>query len=645
MKNSLFLIGILLMTFSCRQQEEKQVPTINIEQTIIKKRYKNTSHIVNTFPDSLVIYADETEKLAIGQPEVYQAMASYIRGASYQNVSNYELSKKYFEKTISLLSGSKNDTIKARAYIGLANNQKNTGDYPKAFSCIYKALKIYEKHGYKNGISSAYVCMAQIYLQKNDIESTEENLKRALQIMGDDKYNENYLIASHTLANVYGMEGDYKSALKIDEEGIRICDKINSPRNKSSFFDNKANCFMYSNQLDSAVYYFNECLKIDSAIGERKQVADTYVNLGTLNLMKKDFVAAEAYTNKSIQIFKQIHQKPDLMRAYGVLSDIYKTQGKYAKALEVQFQKETVNQQLISEKKEASLAELKIVYETQKKEQELAENKVLLLQNEAVVKQKNYFLIASTSLAFFIALVGFLIYRQQKIKNRQQEQEFKLKSAIVQIESQNELQKQRLTISRDLHDNIGAQLTFIISSVDNIKYAFDIQNPKLESKLHSISNFTKDTINELRDTIWAMNYAEITIEELQSRIINFIEKAKDAKESIDFKFNIEEGLTQFKLTAVVGMNCYRAIQEAINNAIKYAEASEIVIEVEKHENQIHISIRDNGIGFDIHTIERGNGLRNIQKRVEDLRGTLEILSILTKGTTVKIALDRTNLGL
>jgi len=239
-------------------------------------------------------------------------------------------------------------------------------------------------------------------------------------------------------------------------------------------------------------------------------------------------------------------------------------------------------------------------------------------------------------LAFFIGLIGFLIYRQQKIKNRQQEQEFKLRSAIVQIESQNELQQQRLTISRDLHDNIGAQLTFIISSVDNIKYAFDIQNPNLESKLANISNFTKDTISELRDTIWAMNYTEITIEELQSRILNFIEKAKDAKESIDFKFHIEAGLSELKLSAVVGMNCYRTIQEAINNAIKYAEASEVVIEVNKHEDKIRIAIRDNGIGFDIDTLEKGNGLRNIQKRVEDIGGVLTVDSVIHQGTSVII---------
>ena len=643
MKSKALFIGIILLLISCQQQEKMPSTSRTEKQAKIIKLYKNVSYILNTYPDSLEIYANQIEKLAVGESNVYQAMSRFVKGSYYQNTSNFELSKKAYEQALKFIEDSRYDTIKAKTYIGLGNNYKNVGDYPKAFGYIYKALKIYEKNNNKYGISSSYGCLAQIYSQKNDIPSAKENLKKSLKTLGNDKYNHFYLIASHTLANLYGMEGDYKNALLIDKEGILISEKIKSPRNKSTFFDNKANCFMYSNQLDSAAYYFNECLKIDMAIGERKQIADTYNNLGNLSMLKNDMVAAENYLNKSIAILKEINQKPNLNLAYTVLVDIYKKQQKFEKALAVQLEKESNYKEMISEKKEAALAEFKIVYETQKKEQELAENKVLLLENESKVKQKNYILIAVTALALFIGLVGFLIYRQQKIKNRQQEQEFKLKSAIVQIESQNELQQQRLSISRDLHDNIGAQLTFIISSVDNIKYAFDIQNPKLESKLANISNFTKATISELRDTIWAMNYNEISIEELQSRITNFIEKAKDAKEAIDFKFIIEDGLSNLKLSAVVGMNCYRTIQEAINNAIKYAEATEVVIEVKKLEDKIQIAIRDNGIGLDIHTVEKGNGLRNIQKRVEDIGGILSITSSYKHGTRVTITLNKANL--
>lgn len=391
---------------------------------------------------------------------------------------------------------------------------------------------------------------------------------------------------------------------------------------------------MYSNQLDSAAYYFQECLKIDRQVGERKQIADTYTNLGNLAIFRKDYAAAEKHLNTSISLLKELNQKPNLINAYEILVDLYQREGKLKEALAAEFEKENTYQAVISEKKEAALAEFKILYETQKKEQQLAESKVLLLQNEAKTRRTNYVLIALSIVVFFVALVGYLLYRQQKAKVEQKEKEFELKSAIALIEKQNELQEQRLSISRDLHDNIGAQLTFIISSVDNIKYAFEIQNEKLDSKLQNISNFTKSTIIELRDTIWAMNSDEITFEDLRSRILNFIEKAKTAKEDVDFQFTIDDKLNQLRLNSVFGMNIYRVIQEAVNNALKYSNAKQIEILVYKVENNLAVKISDNGVGFDLENTVKGNGIMNMEKRIESIGGIISIDSKVNEGTIV-----------
>jgi signal transduction histidine kinase len=274
--------------------------------------------------------------------------------------------------------------------------------------------------------------------------------------------------------------------------------------------------------------------------------------------------------------------------------------------------------------------ELETKYQTAKKEK-------LLLEKEAETKQKNTLIVGISLLAFFIALIGFLIYRQQKLKNNQQKEEYRLKKAITKIENQNKLQEQRLTISRDLHDNIGSQLTFIISSVDNIKYAFDITNEKLDNKLSNISSFAKETIVELRDTIWAMNSNEISFEDLEIRINNYIEKAKEAKDQISFSFAFDPVLKAQKLTSIQGMNIYRTIQEAINNAIKYAEASLVFINAKEVGNQTKITIQDNGIGFDEKTIEKGNGLKNMQKRIEEIGGEFH-LSSSNEGTRIEILL-------
>ncbi|HPW98980.1 MAG TPA: sensor histidine kinase, partial [Flavobacterium sp.] len=273
--------------------------------------------------------------------------------------------------------------------------------------------------------------------------------------------------------------------------------------------------------------------------------------------------------------------------------------------------------------------EFETKYQTVKKEK-------LIAQQKEEVKYKNILLLGLTIIVFFIALFGFLIFRQQKLKNKQQKQEFELKSAITQIEKQNELQQQRLSISKDLHDNIGAQLTFIISSVETAKYVADIKNTTLESKLSNISNFTKDTIVELRDTIWAMNSETINFEDLRLRILNFIEKATTATTDISFNFMVDNALKNTHLSSVQGMNVYRCIQEAINNAIKYSEANNILVEVILDKNEIKIIIKDNGKGFDVETISNGNGLQNMQKRMEEIGGTFQIVSEPTKGTQIKL---------
>ena len=230
--------------------------------------------------------------------------------------------------------------------------------------------------------------------------------------------------------------------------------------------------------------------------------------------------------------------------------------------------------------------------------------------------------------------------KNQKMKTLQLQKENELKDALLKIETQNRLQEQRLQISRDLHDNIGAQLTFIISSVDSLKYAFADGNPRLEDKLNNISSFTKETIYELRDTIWAMNKEEITIEDLKTRISNFIDNAQLSLNGIRFNFNFDTKSFQ-SFTSRDGMNIYRLIQEAVNNAIKHANASHIDVSFIESDNKITIVVSDNGKGFDLTTTEIGNGLNTMKKRASELKGNFNI-EASEKGTKIYLSLPNQN---
>jgi signal transduction histidine kinase len=164
------------------------------------------------------------------------------------------------------------------------------------------------------------------------------------------------------------------------------------------------------------------------------------------------------------------------------------------------------------------IANVQEKYNASEREKEILGQRADIAEKELNLNKKNTQLIGLIILAIAISLLGYMLFKQQKLKNEQLKKESELKEALVKIETQNKLQEQRLRISRDLHDNIGAQLTFIISSIENLQYGFKIKNKKLNSKLLSISAFTKDTIYELRDTIWAMNKNVIYL--LSLRLIN-----------------------------------------------------------------------------------------------------------------------------
>lgn len=231
---------------------------------------------------------------------------------------------------------------------------------------------------------------------------------------------------------------------------------------------------------------------------------------------------------------------------------------------------------------------------------------------------------------FMLLIYSFIVVRSL-MRYKKNELEF----IVSQIENQNKIQKERLAISRDLHDNIGSQLTLIISSVDTLKYKMETENQQIEQNLSTISSFAKDAIVELRDTIWAMNSDEITIEELEIRVANFIERAKQASDKIRFSFFVDELIKDKILNSKQAMNLYRVIQEAITNAIKYSNSNVILINIVKENERLKIKIEDKGVGFDSNKINFGNGLINMKSRMEEISGNFTLVSTPT-GTIIAL---------
>lgn len=537
----------------------------------------------------------------------------------------------------------KNDSIQNIEYIyeRLHYLYKREGVYDKALVYNQKLIDLSEQQN-KLGETSKYLTDKSTL--NHDFENFEEGVAigkdaflKALKTKENQK--ENIIYANNAIAINFDDWHKPDSAIFYHQKNLDLIKTQEDSLNYGFVFNNLGNTFLKDKKYQEAKKMISLALKRNLEKGNSYNLATNYTNLATIAYQEKKNDLAEEY-------FEEAKKHSDLSNSIEKIRDViqqeawyYKKVGNFQKALELQEKFYVLKDSVFQEERLAKFTELETKYQTEKKEAELATTRANLAEKELDLERKNTIIYGSIAIAFIIGLLGYLLYNQQKLKNKQLHKEAELKSALVKIETQNKLQEQRLRISRDLHDNIGAQLTFIISSIDNLQFAFPNMEQNISRKLKKISEFTSKTIYELRDTIWAMNKEKISVEDLQARISNFIEKARTASPNTAFSFQFDsEQNKQYEFSSVIGMNIYRIIQESVNNALKYAEASEIKVHIEKLQQQFKIEIIDNGKGFLLAEVELGNGINNIKKRAKEIGGEAEVHTIVREGTQILILL-------
>lgn len=614
---------------------------------------------------------DSLKKELGKNPDKLKKATLYSDLTFYYSSLSIDSALAYGNRALAYARELKNPKITSQVYSDLGSVYMAKGEYAQSKKNYLRSLSIRTKTGDKDGMASNWANIGGTYQRMNVRDTAMIYYLKALRHFEQTGNEGNADFIRNNIAVLYEDLHNIPKAIEMYKQIAAYRKKTEQDVPLAMVYNNLGNAYKKRDDRQ-AEHYFRMAETLSAKAGDSLLLGTTYINLGTLYNAQKKADAALRVLLPAYDIMRKVNSEADialteygLAVAYSQKKEYVKSKNLYLKSIRSMIRLEAneyiptmylnlipiyanlnmpdsasfytekykaFQNREIEDKVAYETAELETKYQTEKKEKQLQ-------QQQAEARRRNLMLLLVSVFAGFIALTGYLIYRQQRLKNQQQQQEHELKMAISKIETQNKLQEQRLSISRDLHDNIGAQLTFIISSVDNIKYGFNVENPSLLGKLDHISNFTKSTIVELRDTIWAMNAEAITFKDLELRIMNFIEKAKNARENIWFDFTINEHLSRAELSSIVGMNVYRTIQEAVNNAIKYAQADRISIAIGSEKGKISIVISDNGQGFDLENAAPGNGLQNMKKRIKDIGGIYEIRSEKGQGTTVSFSID------
>ncbi|MEP7129327.1 MAG: triple tyrosine motif-containing protein, partial [Chitinophagales bacterium] len=206
---------------------------------------------------------------------------------------------------------------------------------------------------------------------------------------------------------------------------------------------------------------------------------------------------------------------------------------------------------------------------------------------------------------------------------------------LREVKAQQALAEERNRISSDMHDDLGADLSNILM-LTRISNQSNKNEPLKNKQLSEIEQFTTRLIGKVDEIIWALNPNQDSLQDLVDYINDYCGQFLDHA-FLKGKINIPYPVPNKNITAVFRRNIFLVIKEGINNIIKHSGATSFSLELKFDGGQVDITLQDDGKGFlDNDKLERGNGLINMQKRIKQLGGEIDIRSVPGNGTVLNI---------
>lgn len=586
--------------------------------------------------DSAWYYTKIGYSEAIEQQNEYLAARLTISFGILENGNGNSLEAlKYYKRALPTIINSDDHFAKGALYTNMSNAYEKIGEVDHSVSYQLKALQEFEVSKDSIWIAGSYNNLGSRYQAIEEYDTSENYFKKARDLYGQLGYEYYVALINNNLASIYLLRKDYVKAMVYADKSLEGFVSSGAYFETATSLYNLGYAHQGSKEFDLALDYFEKALKIQQekedwyvAIHLKNDIAKTYILQGKLNKAKA--IADQAY-DEALQKGIVLAQ----FELCNTLSEINNNLGNYGEAYTFLQQSVKINDSLKSDERAKEVLNLKEKYESEQKENEILRQQNQLVESELSIKKRNNMLMGSGGLVAILLIVGFVLFREQKIKAKNFERETVLEKAMAEARAQENLKEQRLRIARDLHDNIGSQLTYLTSLTDSAKRGIDKGEVFLMEKLTQMKQFSLVTISELRDTIWAMNKDEISLEDIKERtqqLAATVHEATDDKTRVKVKGTPANRV----LNAFVGMNLFRIIQESVNNAVKHSGSELIEVIFNEIDGAVQIVVLDFGRGFNTSKESTGNGLHIMRNRAEKAGVDFEQESKLGKGTKVTL---------
>ena len=225
----------------------------------------------------------------------------------------------------------------------------------------------------------------------------------------------------------------------------------------------------------------------------------------------------------------------------------------------------------------------------------------------------------------------------------------RLRHRLAVLAQQQAMERERMRIAKDMHDDIGSKLTKISFLSERAKGELQGNEP-VSQRLESIARTSRDLLQSLDEIVWAVNPHNDTLEHLAAYLGHYAtEYLQDT--AVECELHLPQNLPRHPLSAEARHNLFLAFEETLNNALKHGRATRIRVDMQARRGEFEIQVEDNGCGFASEGVVSlnpgvaivggqrvGNGLRNLQQRLAEVGGLCRIRSQPGQGTTVTLTM-------
>jgi two-component system, NarL family, sensor kinase len=504
-------------------------------------------------------------------------------------------------------------------------------DNDNAINHLLKALPYYEKDKNDPRLSVLYNHLGTIFNDVRMYDKAELYLRKALTISRTNGKSQDEADALHNLGYLYKKLNRLDSALMFVQESMSIARKDNNDVILGNTLNSAAAILLAQRKFDSCFKYSKEALIYSKKFGDSLNIANNLYPMAVYYFNKKEFKKSEELALKGLsiananeytmaqQIYNELLSKLALVRGDLVKHNEYDS-------LAIEFSERLFNERL----QENVLVQDK-KYETAKKEAQIQ------LQ-QADIKQKktlNYLLGTGIIASLLVLLIAYRNYKQKRKLQEQKIAELekeKLLSATQSLLKGQEEERNRL--AKDLHDGLGGLLSGVKLQLGAMKGNLILSEEHGRTFNNALGKLD-ESISEMRRVAHNMMPEALMKLGLQQALQDYCD---GLSESQPFKINGEFYGLEKRMDPSVEIVVYRIVQELLNNAVKHSGANTILAQVMKQNNNLTITVEDNGRGFNTEQIDlmKSAGLKNVRSRVDYLKGQLDIKSSPRKGTSVHI---------